>query len=165
VRLTTKHYAFMTLIAIICWTVLARGSEAAFSITISTPQAVVKGGTEVKVNILLKNTSGHELAVAKALGEVHGEISGYRVDVWDSNGRRLRRTKYGATVEGDTDVLGPFSLRTKILQPDTTLNDSLIISKLYDLSKPGKYTIQVYRVDHENKSVVKSNLIKLTVSP
>jgi C4-type Zn-finger protein len=33
------------------------------------------------------------------------------------------------------------------------------------MSKPGKYSIQVERIDDESKTVVKSNTITVTVTP
>jgi hypothetical protein len=41
----------------------------------------------------------------------------------------------------------------------------LIVSRLYDLSKPGKYTIQVTRRDDASKTIVKSNPITVTITP
>jgi hypothetical protein len=39
------------------------------------------------------------------------------------------------------------------------------VSDLYDLSKPGQYTIQVRRWDDETKTWVKSNTLTVTVTP
>ena len=39
------------------------------------------------------------------------------------------------------------------------------VSDLYDLSKPGQYTIQVRRWDDDTKTWVKSNTITVTVTP
>jgi hypothetical protein len=41
----------------------------------------------------------------------------------------------------------------------------LPLGQLYDLRRPGKYTIQVSRVDEETKTLVKSNTINITVKP
>jgi hypothetical protein len=52
------------------------------------------------------------------------------------------------------------------LNPGEEDRHSLMISKLYDLSKPGKYTIQVTRLDLEGTKIqLKSNAITVTVEP
>jgi hypothetical protein len=41
----------------------------------------------------------------------------------------------------------------------------LVVSRMYDLSKPGKYTIHVTRYDYASKTIVKSNPITVTITP
>ena len=51
------------------------------------------------------------------------------------------------------------------LKPSQDWRNTLRVSDLYDLSKPGQYTIQVRRWDDETKTWVKSNTITVTVTP
>ena len=45
-----------------------------------------------------------------------------------------------------------------------SITDRLNLNKLYKLSRPGKYTIQVNRYD-DAKTLVKSNIIAVTLAP
>jgi len=51
------------------------------------------------------------------------------------------------------------------LHPGKTLVHRVNVSKLYDLSRPGLYTIQFRRLDEESKTLVKSNSAKVRVKP
>src|SRR5690348_13128629 len=48
-------------------------------------------------------------------------------------------------------------------EPGATFSEDLDLSNLYDLSRPGKYAIQVSRLDLESKTEVRSNTITVTV--
>ena len=50
-----------------------------------------------------------------------------------------------------------------LLGPDKAIVEKMALSKEYDLSKPGKYSIQALRSD--GKTDVKSNTITVTVMP
>ena len=51
------------------------------------------------------------------------------------------------------------------LKPGEDWRNTLRVSDLYDLSKPGQYTIQVRRWDYETRTWVKSNTVMVTVTP
>ncbi len=51
------------------------------------------------------------------------------------------------------------------VKPRETLADVIQLDKLYDLSKPDKYAIQVERIDDDTKAIVKSNKLTVTVTP
>lgn len=51
------------------------------------------------------------------------------------------------------------------LQPGEAIQDETDIRTLYEIDQPGKYTIQVQRVDNETKTTVKSNTITVTIVP
>ena len=46
-----------------------------------------------------------------------------------------------------------------------TLVEELVVSRLQDMSKPGVYNIQLERSDPESGQLVKSNIIKVTITP
>jgi hypothetical protein len=50
------------------------------------------------------------------------------------------------------------------LLPGKTITEEIIVNKLFDLSTPGTYTVQVRRMDNETKTLVISNTIKVTVT-
>ena len=51
------------------------------------------------------------------------------------------------------------------MKPWETMTDRVNVSKLYDLTQPGRYTIQFQRLDPETKTFVKSNEITVTLRP
>ena len=51
----------------------------------------------------------------------------------------------------------------RTIRAGETLTQNLRVSALYDMRKPGKYTIQVWRRDPQ--SDIKSNIVTVTVTP
>lgn len=55
------------------------------------------------------------------------------------------------------------SVRFNTIPPGETVTEDQEVSVLYDMSKPGKYTIQVWR--RNPKYEIKSNKVTVTVTP
>jgi hypothetical protein len=83
------------------------------------------------------------------------------VDVWDEKGRRPAETSFyrrklgHLTLEEQAETSTPISDSALIfLNPGETRTDRIDVRRLYDLSRPGKYTIQVKLPTPSNKLVV-----------
>jgi hypothetical protein len=139
-------------------------TQAPFSLNISAKDDTVRAGSEVRVKIVLTNTSNREIYIIHEKASDVGEQAGFTLDVRDAGGMVVPFTRYGQLFFNHEAVtLGapsPFDLK-----PGKTLKDEIIVSKLFDLSKPGKYSIQVKRQDDSSTAVVKSNTITVTVTP
>jgi len=138
----------------------------AFDLTLSLSETVIKAGSEARLRIVLRNTSPKELSITKANVEDEAETQ-YAIDVRDSRGRPVALTKYGrARLNRDPDNRFMISVVVCSLKPGETLTDVAVITKLYDLGRPGKYTIRVAReVPVElGKGRVTSNPITITVT-
>ena len=140
-----------------------------FSILITGPEKPVKAGSEVKIGIVLKNTSDREIAVGRtsvSQAEFH-----YLVDVRDGKGHPAPNTEYGRRImgreAGERTIIFSSGDALFTLKPNETLEDEAVVSKLYDLSRPGKYFIQAIRKPLEKVSTgqVKSNTITITIVP
>ncbi len=57
------------------------------------------------------------------------------------------------------------SVRTVQLNPGQVFLDDVPLNDLFDLSKPGKYSIQASRYDYLRKVSAKSNSVELIVKP
>ncbi len=140
---------------------------APFSVAITAPQNKAKAGSEVKIEIDLKNTSATDLSVAKSNAVSQAEFH-YLIDVRDGDGHEAPDTEYRRRIMGKetkkrTIIYGSDVFFT--LKPNETLGDEAVVSKLYDLSRPGKYVIQVSRVVPEELGggTVKSNICTITI--
>ncbi len=130
----------------------------------------------MQVNVTRTNTSNHDILLEEELGA--GVWRSYRVEVQDEKGAEAALTPLGRrqhvwargdkppTVEEqahpDLAMMKSkawyFPMRT-----GDPISGVLEVSKPHDLTKPGKYTIQVSRADEQNKTVVKSNVVTVTV--
>jgi len=136
------------------------------SIAINTPQAVVKAGSDVVVEVEMKNIS--QVDVPDGAPLTGGASTGFRWQVRDSSGKQVAMTDYGiqanhlASSSGEPHMWAG-SFFSAPLAPGKVITQRLALTKEYDLSKPGKYTIQATRGDAQTD--VKSNVITLTVIP
>jgi hypothetical protein len=140
---------------------LAQSSAAPFSITIAAAQTEEKSGSEVRVNLTLKNVSNRNITV-----ELTSPLCDYTVEVRDRAGKvapdtELKRVQNceSGRVKG-RDIIGQ-------LKPNESIKDEIPVSQLSDMSQPGEYSVQVLRRASKEfgEVVVKSNTIKITVTP
>jgi hypothetical protein len=122
-----------------------------FSISISLAQEVVKAGSEVRLDIVLTNILDQDIVIARC-----GEPN-YQIEVYDSQGKPLPKLNdcvpkedpghpgWTSLCPGDvTTASAPICRpQNQILKPHEVLKEATVISKLCDLSRAGKYTIQV----------------------
>lgn len=163
-------------VAFILWSaLLVSGHDAqqspapkpSFTLAISLAQEVVKVGSSVALTIVLANTSDRKIQVVE---EASGCLVDYDVDVWDSQGKAVRRAepkitkdKNGRTVR--RVFIGASSVTNVDLLPGGKVTGLLPADKVFDLAQPGRYSIQASRYDGQTKAWVKSNTITFTVTP
>ena len=135
-----------------------RPVEPALSLALSTEKPVVKAGEEIWIKIQLTNKSKQDVNCTSA--DVGPVSLSYQYDVRDSAGNPVK--KLIAHPE-----LIPGHFRFCNLKPNETISNDNRISWLYDMTRPGKYIIQVSRSisEDEKSGVVKSNAIIITVTP
>lgn len=121
---------------------LASASAQKMSVTISTSTATIRLGQPIRLNVQLKNGSGRELEVSRVVGEGQAELD-YHIDLSDATGRRVPRTDYGAAANtGHIDIV---SQRAVPVQPHEALTQHTDLTKLFKITRPGTYKVQVGR--------------------
>jgi len=144
---------------------VSKTEEPTISINISTPQNTVRVGSEIIVDVVTQNISHHVIHYTVIAG-AGAELSHFRVDVRNSVGKPVTETQYGQKVHGTDHRAHSGSVFGADIpvEPGKTLHEKLILTKEYDLSQPGTYTVQLRRTDFDDSSV-KSNTITLTITP
>ena len=145
----------------------------------------------MRLTIVATNISDHDISLLRGKGETEGEFN-YMIDVRNDKGSAPPRTKYGnhflekdvdepkdsaqakntETQPAGNDASSQTFRKTVIvssdlllpIQPGKSLTDVIIVNKMFDLSQPGKYSIQAQRADPDSKIVVNSNIITVTVT-
>jgi hypothetical protein len=128
----------------------------------------------VMLDVTTKNISNH-FTNQRTARDKRDSQRFYRVDVQDSQGSTPPETDFGRSVGNRGDVppqhLGENALpgredvRGGSYLPGDQRTETIKVDDLYDMSKPGQYTIQVRRWDDETKTWVKSNAVTVTVTP
>jgi hypothetical protein len=146
----------------------AQSAKPPFSLTIAATDSVVKSGSVIWVDAIVKNTSDHEISVFSTLDHLGNE---YNADVWTDKSTLAPETRLGREINNHTTPEDERTPQIRIsngasrpLMPGKTFIDHVNVSTMYDLSQPGKYTIQFRRYDEESKTTVKSNKITVTVT-
>jgi hypothetical protein len=139
--LRTFHISVIALLSVThCF-----GQKLPARLKIQLPASSFIEGTPIKLDVTVKNISKKELNVWKASPQVDGEAEAYAyVEVRDSAGNALSR------IDGVTIVKnGKSYMRRKAwitrkgisVAPGKALQDFLLLSNLFDLTKPGSYIV------------------------
>ncbi len=144
-------------------------SQQPFAITISADTPKVTKGDPVLLNIVMTNTSDHDV---DCTGNPSNALDrNFTYEVTDEDGRPVPKI--------EKKYHGGASIWRCTIKPGETANAAGgLISVLYDFSRPGKYTIQVSRpvwgddqrpgtvgTVQNNQPDVKSNIITVIVVP
>ncbi|HEY8186313.1 MAG TPA: hypothetical protein VIF64_09605 [Pyrinomonadaceae bacterium] len=153
----TPFYCFFLLVS------LAFGqqpSQAPFKIAIAAENRTIVAGAEVSINVSLTNTSNQDINEGVMYKDATGLDSTFRFEVRDEHGKMVPKRTY------PHPELATGSVKFRTISAGQTLTQSQPVSALYDMRKPGKYTIQVSRRVSDNpRDDIKSNIVTVTVTP
>ena len=139
------------------------------SLWIAVVHDTVKAGDPIPIKVTLSNLLTRDLTIPR---EIHGHD--FQMDVRDENGNLAADTRYGYVWNGhvanpDPARVNPADLSGNGASMTVKANSTqwwmeLNATKLYEMSKPGKYNIRVQTRDPENHTLTaKSNVITVTV--
>lgn len=138
-----------------------RAAKQPFTIAISPVNATVKAGADVWIKVQLTNTSKQDLDTSANISDLTGLDPNFVPQVRDSRGHLAPKRVYP-----HPELAGGHPVLDRILRPGENLAEEQNVSRLYDMTRPGEYVIQVSRdVPKElGKGTVKSNTITITVT-
>ena len=138
-------------------------AQGPFTVTISADAPVVKAGRPVIVNVTVTNTSKREIDASGSVNESLGMDTYNRYDIRDASGNSVDK----AANKQAEPVVGGGGMPIMIKPGESKLVSSDVVSTAYDLSRPGRYTIQLSRSASgrsKEEPTIKSNKITVTVT-
>ncbi|MGA3080303.1 MAG: hypothetical protein ABSD44_02845 [Terracidiphilus sp.] len=134
-----------------------------FTITISASHQPFHAGEKMLVHVALTNVSDKTLTVSGSASSEEAEWF-YAVQVHDTNGKDAPETEYGRAARANAVQFG--SMVTDWIKPGGKFEEGVDLNKLFDLTSPGEYEVQLSRhiSDDPKKDVVTSNKITITVT-
>jgi len=137
----------------------AQSSSAPFSLTIAAVQTEVRAGSEVRLDLTITNNSNRMVMIALTT-----PMCDYEVEVRDSAGNLAPDTELKSKSDCAHRATGRAILCH--LRPHSSQKDTVPVTWFSDMSKPGKYTVQVtWKAPQEFGSVaIKSNIVTITVT-
>jgi hypothetical protein len=145
----------------------AEASGPTFAVTIATSGSTFKVGDPIIVTIVTTNIWNRDITLGIPKDESAAEFDNV-INVWNSSGAKAAKTKYGLFMAGedpDDPIAGPaWSNVTIILHPGEHETETAQANKMYQMTTPGTYTIQVERGWPQRPQLfARSNAISVTV--
>jgi hypothetical protein len=131
-----------------------------FSLTIEPARETFRPDSQVELKLTLKNTSTREISIRDT-----NRWCDYGLEVRGGGGQPAPETPYKLQLDcGFHVTIGRRVI--KILRPGESYDDAMFVNQIYNLSRPGKYTIQASReIPKEiGQGTVKSNIVTVTVT-
>jgi hypothetical protein len=132
-------------------------------VTITSPTPVAKSGAPIRIDVSVLNLSDHVIKILKPLGfDGQAEFVNH-VQVYDAQGKPL------VWIAGRHSAV---SRKTISVEPGKSESDFMILSNLYDMTKPGRYKVAIRheliqfgtpRIE-DMRSFVPSNTLDITVT-
>jgi len=155
----------------VSFTVVAADQEAeapkpSFSISIAASGTSVRAGAPIVVTAAMTNISHHEVPVIREFNYTLGKEVPRRlfVQVLDSRGGRVPATGYGEGVHPEVRSTYVGSIPAAVLKPGESYQEEADLSKEFQLTAPGTYTVAFWKRDPDTGQRVSSNQITLTVT-
>jgi len=162
-----KHlvYYFFYIIALISLTV--PGPKQLFSLTIAAPKEPIRSGKEFCLLVTVTNTSDRAISFITSPGPIPEDGFRYEISVRDAQGNAAAPSANLHTK--DRRIPTEYESRiARTLRTNESFVDQITVTRFYDLSQPGKYTIWVALPIPPRQNLgegnVRSNTIIVTVT-
>jgi hypothetical protein len=133
-----------------------------FSLVISSESKSFKAGSAVVINVSLTNNSDKDIDASANISDSTGIDPNFLFDVRDAAGNLVAKRVYK-----NPELSTGHAMLGRLIKPGRTFEENADLNRLYDMSRPGEYDIQASRraSENENDGVVKSNGIRIAVTP
>ena len=132
-------------------------ADPGIPITISVPSDTVKSGSELQVKVTVRNMSKQDLKFSYPSDDPLTCM----VAVHNAKGELVSDTPAGARLKS-AHAEWKAQPASYTLNPGETQTRQCDVSHLYDMTAPGKYSLEVQQVDGRR---VQSNVVTVTVLP
>lgn len=149
------YLAVAIAVLVVAFSTQARNTDAPpVSLTISGPSQA-KAGTAIEITVTMTNNSTQRIDAGSFY--VGGVDMAYKYEIRDKLGNLIQNKH--------KEMVG--SARIATLEPGKSIEQKTLLSRVADMSQPGKYVIQVSRAIPKELGggVAKSNKITVTVTP
>ena len=136
---------------------------------LSADDATFKAGSQVFVDVVIKkvdpSNTDPDLPVWPENTCSWGTIRKKIIEVFDEKGKPVKKTKYGSTQAGEDSEINVIEAAESKLSPGKSVTVRLDIGKTFDLSHPGKYTVQLFVFSPVDPALKGENKVTVTVTP
>lgn len=143
--------------------------DPGYSIAVAPPNGPVRLGSPINVIVTVTNTSGKELYMASDRGK-DGTYKDFVVLLM-RHGREVETTVFHRRIRGrqrpdDPPEVESFGSSILLPHPPGKMFVMTIdLKRLYEITEPGAYTLDVSRFDDYSKTTVRSKTVTLKIVP
>jgi len=153
----TAIYCFLMFVSL---ALSPQSIQPPFKVVIAVDNSNVAAGSEVTVDVSLTNNSKQDVSEGAMYMDATGLDSTLRFEVRDDRGKIVPKRTY------PHPELATGSVKFRTISAGQTLTQQQRVSALYDMRKPGKYSIQAFRrMSDSPNDDIKSNVLTITVTP
>jgi hypothetical protein len=152
----------LAVMAFVAVHVTAQSANPSFTLKLSPKNTEFRASENIWVKIVQTNTSSQQVSCAYAGG--NGVNRQYRYEVTDENGKPAEKIVQSPYIPPPGDYM------QCEIDPGESNTNLICLSNVFQLDKPGKYTINVWRPDPDAKDSdgnpvkVYSNTITITIT-
>ena len=147
---------FYCLLLFVNLTFCQQSNNPPFKIAVTAESPTVVAESDVRIKVSLTNTSNQDVYEG-AMYKTGNLDSTFRFEVRDEHGKMVAKRVY------PHPELEPGSVIFRTIRAGQTYTQNQLVSAVYDMRKPGKYTIQVWRRNPEYD--IKSDIVTVMVTP
>lgn len=142
-------------------------SSTNFTITAELATEPIHLGQPIIVNVTVKNVSAHDVYWRSEASE-----TAYRAFhvLLTRDGKEVEKTRLHRIVRNEQRPSDPNEMTAgssivTAIAPGMAFTLTIDLNRLYEITKPGEYTLEISRVAEDHKTVIHSNKLKLTIFP
>lgn len=148
---------FIALCTVALWP-QAPSDNASLALSVAAEKTSIKAGDPVSVRLEVKNLSDHDIDLSANIDDSTDIDPNFVFEVRDGHGNVVPKK---AKQHPELAFGHP---RPYVLHPGKTLTEEESIGRLFDLSRPGRYTVRVScSPRHSTQAAVTSNPVTLTI--
>jgi hypothetical protein len=162
-----RKQSFVALILVLAASIAAHSRQdqqksPSISLEIRGPEREVKVGTEILVEAIVTNKTARAITIGIGDGGPYDTAQGGCLVTVQRNKRGVGLTKNAQKLKEGVSVSSGFL--QNLAGGEKLSIATFAVDKIFDLSEPGIYTVQLERTERDTNSIVKSNALKVTVT-
>jgi hypothetical protein len=168
-----KQIIIFVTLGIIGYGCLAQTTEStaspqpAFSITLSPPAGPISAASPIEIKITVQNISGKDIAWEAEFGDTAYKAFHFSLT---KGGHEVETTFFHRKVRGkpqpeDPDEVSSGNSFLATFAAGRSVVQTIDLKRLYQITEPGLYTLEVSRFDGESATIVRSKTLTLKIGP
>ena len=138
-------------------------ASSGISMTAAMPESAYNAGDRIPLTITFRNESQHEIFISETNGADAADRD-FELEVLNDGGQRVPYTLYGKEAHSpDPGRFRFFSFKRKRIEAGGSIQQVIVLNKVFDLTLPGKYSVRVTRQPRNDGTAPATKTISNTV--